>query len=298
MGVEDCYEASTIPDAVIIALQKGTSEQLQQLLREEGMMGRGGMLHRFKQLSLRRLPLENEVPDGESVFEQLERQLGTARRSPSSPGIDRVPSRYQGAILSPKNTRRPVLAWATWTQSLIKDPRKRTQETDQSVADVVRSIEAISLDAGLDRDSYLKQAHRTLLFDTLNGREKGAASLLWSQLVPRWREIGYSRILLYRHKILQIVNHPFDKAGPGISLPRGNNDESEEFFKLRGLRDIGTHLADYLAVRPILQKRGATKTNVKEYYVLSTEGWMYGDLEHVEDASIRADQEARKKFGL
>ncbi len=277
-GVKDCYEASMIPDQAILAVQAGEVDKAEDLLRK----GKGGMLHLFDVRPVRYGRYHKQQT--ESVAEQLSRQIEEGRkRRKHTPHGKKSPAIYEGSVLTPQSKEdQTVLAWATWTRSLIENVMNRSPQNDESVAEIARLLEKeIALDQGL----RIEQPYGDiLLFDTLNARVPGAASVLFRRLLPTWKKLGYKRVLLYRHKILQCVEPGGDRR---TGKPVGNNDASERFFRGRGMREIGTALSDVYAIREIGDRK---------IRVASTEGWMMGSIDKMEKLARKIHGREKKKF--
>ena len=301
-GVEGCYNRSLISAEVIRAIRDGTFDALQSVMQRQGQKVTG-MLHEF-----RRAPVRVDGPRATelSVCEQMLRdvQQGIELRT----GMRGMPSAteavYRGAVLVPKPDKkellpqvewkqRKVLAWATWTESMIPQAELRTYQSDRSVRQVRDVLRGISFDQGIPSKALKQSSGKILLLDTLNAHPEalGAASVLFAQLCPEWERRGYEWILLYRHKILEVMR----KKSGELHLPQWHNEASRQFFHQRGLRDVGTRLSPVLAERDILFETGDEKETVR---VRSTEGWMLGQLSTVQRASTAIDAHYREQFSL
>jgi len=257
------------------------------------------MLNEFRTPPLLRSNPEMQV---HSVCEQIHRDIdatlstrGKERMTPEN----RVRAMYEGSVLVPSEGEQRVLAWATWTRSRLTRIQSRTPERDQHVAQLLQVLKSLRFSMGVNRQGLESEASRTILFDTLNADPgiPGAASLLFDHLCDQWIEQGYTRILLYRHSMLQMVDitEQGKKKGcavAGLAVPQGNNDASQDFFGRRGFGDIGTRYSSCLAPRD-------WKKGEKLYpgYVLSTEGWMAADLKHTASLSHDINTEAQRKYG-
>ena len=278
LGIEACYEASLMPDDFLLSLNGPTAIDPQLPGCE-----RGGMLHHFRVQPISRHDLTAQC---QTVREEIMSKLAAASRRPVQRN-GRWLGIYEGKVLVPKSGG-PVLAWATWTRSALNRPAKRTYANDEALADLVDTINSIRLFDGMNPSDYLVDASKTLLFDTVNGVVPGAASILFAKLTRPWMKQGYTRILLYRHKILQLAQAGLH-LGAGIVVPRGNNEQSEKFFKSRGIHDIGTLLSNVYAVRQNPKTKGV-------YLVLSTLAYMLGELAEVDALSKKLNDERFERF--
>jgi hypothetical protein len=281
-SIEACYQKSMMSDDQILSTCKGTIKRC-ATNRDTPGAERGGMLHHFRWYPVNRINPAHRV---ESVYEEINRKLHDACRD-GHRCAGRWQGVYEGVALRPKKGG-PILAWATWTRSSIKDARRRNCDNDQSVQEVVEIINSLTLVEGLRRKSYLEQSNEILNFDTINGVVPGAASRLFAQLVPRWQRWNYKYCLLWRHKLLQIAN-PEKAIGESINVPQGNNDASYAFCTDRTFRGIGNKLSEVYAIRKIPGTQ-------ELYFVLSTAGYMLAELPDLHDASSRIDAQLLSRF--
>ena len=297
-GVEGVYQRSLLPIEMITAIKEGRLREYQQALKEREEQ-RGGMLHDFNTPPLLRKKPEESAP---SICEQIKRDLAAAlemRLGGSSRKGNRVKSIYEGKALISREGPRRILAWATWTRSQIASIDKRTPERDQHVAQLLAILKSLRFDAGVSRSKLEEEAGSTIIFDTLNADPdvQGAASLLCCHLCTQWLRDAYSRVLLWRHKGLQMVDLVDDGgrqacAVDDAAVPQGNNDASQDFFRQRGFSDIGTRYSCLLAQRKYVQDDKTCPG-----YVLSTEGWMAANLGEAAALSSGIDKNARAQFG-
>jgi len=237
-----------------------------------------------------------------SICEQLRGDLEAALEMQSGASVEeegKVSSLYEGRAVVPREEPRRILAWGTWTRSQILDIDKRTPDRDQHVAQLYAVLKDLALDRGVSRSKLEESSGSTILFDTLNADPDapGAASLLFCHLCSLWLRDGYTRVLLWRHKGLQMVDL-IEDGGRKIckvddaAVPQGNNDASYDFFRKRGFSDIGTRYSCYLAPRDYMQ-------NGKLFagYVLSTEGWMAANLGQAESLSSEINAETYARYG-
>ncbi|MDD5102771.1 MAG: hypothetical protein PHX93_00035 [Candidatus Peribacteraceae bacterium] len=296
-GVEGVYQRSLLPIEMITAIQQGRLREYQQALREREEQ-RGGMLHDFNTQPLRRKNPKTKVP---SICEQIRGDLEAALEMQSGASVEedgKIRSIYEGRAVVPREEPRKILAWGTYSRSQILYIAKRTPDRDQHVAQLHAVLEDLVLDKGVSQPKLEESAGSTILFDTLNADPDapGAASLLFCHLCSLWLRDGYTRILLWRHKGLQMVDL-VEEGGrktckvDDAAVPQGNNDASYDFFRRRGFSDIGTRYSCHLAPRDYMQ-------NEKVYpgYVLSTEGWMAGNLGQVKSLSSEIDKETHARY--
>lgn len=302
-GVEGCYERSLISAEAIRAIRAGTFTELQSLIQSTGQKVTG-MLHEF-----RRPPIKVEDPKTmeKSVCQQMHEDIaaGIRRRTGEDDTNDKaVKPVYRGAVLVPRtrvhsllppehDQQRKVLAWATWTESVLTSAEQRTYQKDRSVRQVRDTLNTIRFDQGIKVDALLKSSGRVLLLDTINAHPEapGAASVLFAQLVPLWARMDYEWILLYRHKILEVMQ----KKDGAFRLPQWHNEASRQFFHQRGFRDIGTRLSPIYAERDIpTDEAGKEQETVR---VRSTEGWMLGQLPDIRRLVKEIDERYRSQFG-
>ena len=312
--IERTYGNIVVVDGHIIALRRRMLEEA--MLEDEIDMRRehaktiadsdvllrkgGGYLNHFRVRPIARpaegrtVPMKDAWVTVESVCEQMTRQLREAIEGPSVvKGVQQ--SIYEGAVLVPNSAPDKVLAWATWTRSRNPDMASRTEDNDAAVREVADTYRSMSLLGGWDLDRFVEKANQTLLFDTIYGRA-GSASVLWSQLIsptadlPGWRNLGYRRVILYRHNAMQVLL-PGEQIGQYGNVD-GTNDASDRFFKDRGMRYIGDCLSPFYALRTV--KEEADKKT--DYLVLSNFGWMWEAFERIEAESKARDAEERKRF--
>ncbi len=298
-GVEGCYERSTLPREFIIALQTNTARRVQrELRRSKGQ--RGGMLHKFHRRPIDWIHIEHPT---ESVCEQMIRELRKTDAITSVLETGKEPEKiqlgemslspqiYEGAVLVPQKQPHIVLAWADWYRSSVEDVTKRTPSNDEYIYWLLRDIESINMDEGLQMQELAIRMQHMLNFYTLNGGHPGSASVLFTRLVPYWKHLGYRSILLWRHKLQQVVDPLTDGylAGGRLSNPQGGNDDSHMFFTERGIHDIGTSLSPLLAPRAINDAGD-------EICVASTREYMFGDLDEVEENCNEIDATKRAEY--
>jgi len=296
-GIEGVYQRSLLPSEMITAIKEGHLREYQQNLKAKEAQ-RGGMLNDFNTRPLRRQNPGETVPSiCEQIKSDLEATLQMQSGGPAEEG-NRVRSIYEGRALISREGPRKILAWGTWSRSQITDIGKRTPQRDQHVAQLYAVLKSLTFDRGVSRSKLEEAAGSTILFDTLNADPDapGAASLLFCHLCTQWLRDEYARILLWRHKVLQMVDLVEDGRKKtctvdDAAVPQGNNDASYDFFRRRGFSDIGTRYSCLLAPRDYVQ-------NGKSYpgYVLSTEGWMAANLHEAASLSSGIDEQTRSPY--
>lgn len=294
-GVEACYRSSEIPYGLLASLGEPFFEQRVEasVLKRKANGGmKGGMLHSFHQR-----PVDAQGKECESVCEYLERRIRESRQIlevglPRKADDGKWRALYEGFVLVPEGKTTPVLAWASGTRSIReKDSFKngetlppymwsRSPDNDTAVAEVHAQLDAIECPGWENKKAFQENAGDVYLFDTLSGCVPGAAGRLFHAILSYIDSYAYSHMLLYRHKMLQLVGNVEKPC-----LPQGNNDASEAFFRDRGFREIGTTLSPLTAIRA--EKAGDRMVQLR---IRTIEGWMMGEVE-------RAMEISKAKYG-
>lgn len=293
--VEQCYNESLLPEAVILQIAGKTNEQIQKILGiapSTELTQRGGMLNEF-----RTRPIHAQNPDKATLseFERMEKDLTEAEqiRGKQYPRGAKAPALFEGAVLVPKSDQDYLYAWATWWRSPREKASERNLANDKATARVrnlfsphgpKRNIQLRSRD--MDWRTYQRRASKTILFDTINRRKPGAADLLMNNLIDPWLRQEYERIIAYRWAGMkpESDNEPTDVRhfDPG-------NVDSEYFFRRLGFHEIGTRVSLYRALRTV---KG------EQYVIEGTEGWMEGQLDVMQCKSDARIRELKDRFGL
>jgi hypothetical protein len=297
-AVKECYQQALIPPDVIKQIRDEPSKAHAFLER------RGGMLHDFvtspievttrnvrpsvqdqitKDLASTRFLLEEMLRTGISDVHLHRLSQSRSLRSKSKSdyllsdrGNRKFLPLYEGVMLtSGEGESEKLHAWATWWRSQIVNPSKRNEKNDASVSVVQKLLhQKIMRDQGTGR---VEHPENILLFDTINSQTPGAALALFTKLFPLWQAIGYTRMMLYRHKWLRAVaGRSSHRTTEAIE-----NERSASFFRALGMHDIGTQLADELAVREV----PLNDQQSERMLIRSTYGWMLGNLQEAVERS-------------
>lgn len=221
-----------------------------------------------------------------------------------TPLIDgKSPSLYKGAVLVHNEHPEVVLAYADWYESCRTELGMRNREDDWYVSDFARKIEEIEITDPEDRKHIAGELSETLNFYSICGRTRGAASILFSRLIPEWKKKGYKSSILWRNGQLKLGGAiaKCSKGGDwklvrGHQPSQGNNQSSRRFFETMGYRDIGSEVSDSIARRNITvptEEGGEVDTDM---FIQPVCLYMQGDLDVAEDECQKLNGSRYKSY--